>query len=100
MWVLGISEIDNDAGAVLIKDGNIIAAANEERFSRKKRHRGVPILAIEYLLKEANISFEKIDKIAIAKPAWKKEFLFNNMPLFRYPWMAKSSDKLIVLLMV
>ncbi len=67
MYVLGISEIDNDAGAVLLKDTEVVCAANEERFSRVKGHQGFPHLAIDWILSNTGLSLSEIDHIAIAK---------------------------------
>lgn len=52
MYVLGISALYHDAAAVLIKDGVIVAAAQEERFSRKKMDPSVPLKAMDYCLRE------------------------------------------------
>lgn len=68
MKILGISEPDSDAGAALIQDGEILYAANEERFSRKKLHQGFPYKTIEWLLAESGWSLDSIDVIAIANP--------------------------------
>ena len=54
-YILGISAFYHDSAAALIKDGEIIAAAQEERFSRKKHDQGFPASAVEYCLKEAGI---------------------------------------------
>ena len=51
MKILGISEIDNDAGAALFVDSELVAAANEERFSRVKQHDGFPTRAVEWMLR-------------------------------------------------
>lgn len=67
MNILGISEIDNDAGAVLLKDAQVVCAANEERFSRVKQHAGFPHRAIEWILQYSGLSLNDIDAIAIAK---------------------------------
>lgn len=55
MYVLGVSALYHDAAAALIKDGEIIAAAQEERFTRIKHDPSVPKHAIAYCLKEGNI---------------------------------------------
>ena len=52
MYVLGVSALYHDAAAVLIKDGEIVAAAQEERFSRQKLDPSLPVRAIEYCLQE------------------------------------------------
>lgn len=65
--ILGISEIDNDSGAVLLENGKVLSGINEERLSRVKRHRGFPHLSIQWILESAGLSLEDIDLIAIAK---------------------------------
>ncbi len=62
--ILGISCFYHDAAASLIIDGKIIAAAQEERFTRKKHDEQFPINAINYCLREANISLKNIDIVA------------------------------------
>lgn len=62
MIVLGINEAHN-ASAALAVDGEIIAAAQEERFSRVKNHMGVPLQAISFCLDFAKIAGEKVDLI-------------------------------------
>ena len=56
MYILGISAFYHDSAACLLKDGEIIAAAQEERFTRKKHDAAFPRHAIQYSLKEAGIS--------------------------------------------
>jgi hypothetical protein len=53
MWILGISAYYHDSAACLIRDGEIVAAAQEERFSRKKHDADFPSRAIDYCLQEA-----------------------------------------------
>ena len=53
MYVLGISCYYHDAAACLVKDGKLVAAAEEERFTRKKHDISFPINAINYCLEEA-----------------------------------------------
>ena len=60
MNILGISYFYHDSAAAIIKDGKIIAAAQEERFSRKKHDPGFPKNAIEYCLKEASITVDDL----------------------------------------
>ena len=55
MHILGISAFYHDSAACLVKDGIIIAAAQEERFTRKKHDHSFPINAIQYCLKEVGI---------------------------------------------
>ena len=67
MYILGISEIDNDAGAVLLQDGEVVCAANEERFSRIKQHPGFPHRAVDWILKSSGLTIHQIDAIAVTK---------------------------------
>ena len=61
MNVLGISALYHDAAACLVKDGEIIAAAQEERFTRIKHDLSMPINAVEYCLKEGKLGKDGID---------------------------------------
>ena len=63
MYILGISAFYHDSAACVIKNGEIIAAAQEERFSRKKHDSNYPYNAIEFVLKFANLNLSKVDKI-------------------------------------
>ena len=63
-YILGISCFYHDSAACLLKDGEIIAAAQEERFTRKKHDQNFPSHAIEYCLSEAGIKSQDIDYIA------------------------------------
>lgn len=63
MYVLGISCYYHDAGAALVKDGQLVAAAEEERFNRKKHYSDFPTLAVQYCLKEAGITIDDVDYI-------------------------------------
>lgn len=63
MYVLGISAYYHDAAACLIKDGEIISAAQEERFTRKKHDSGFPANAIAFCLTYASIAPEQVDHI-------------------------------------
>jgi len=61
---LGISAFYHDSAATLIINGEIIAAAQEERFSRIRHDRNFPKLAIEYVLKTAGLSLSDVDHVA------------------------------------
>lgn len=75
-YILGISCFYHDSAAALLKNGKVIAAAQEERFTRKKHDEGFPKLAIEYCLKEAGITKDQIDHVAYyEKPLVKFERL-------------------------
>ncbi|MFA5255988.1 MAG: carbamoyltransferase [Candidatus Omnitrophota bacterium] len=64
MKILGISSFYHDSAACIVSDGEIIAAAQEERFTRKKHDAGFPVNAINYCLKEAGIGAKDLDFIA------------------------------------
>ena len=61
--VLGISAFYHDSAAALVVDGEIVAAAQEERFTRKKHDHRFPQHAIEYCLQEADLSPEQLDYV-------------------------------------
>ena len=61
--ILGISAFYHDSAACILKDGKIIAAAQEERFSRKKHDQRYPQKAIEFVLKYANLKLSEVDHI-------------------------------------
>ncbi len=64
MYVLGISAFYHDSAACILKNGEIIAAAQEERFTRKKHDQSFPFNAIKYCLKEAKIPASGINIVA------------------------------------
>ena len=79
MYTLGISCYYHDSAAAVLKDGNVISAVEEERFSRIKFDDGFPKHAINWCLEEAGISAENIDSIAFYdKPVLKFERLLDN----------------------
>ncbi|HHJ80827.1 MAG TPA: hypothetical protein ENJ65_04260, partial [Candidatus Tenderia electrophaga] len=83
MWILGISAFYHDSAAALIKDGVIVAAAQEERFNRQKHCAEFPRQAIEYCLSEAGIGLEQLDNIVFYdKPFLKFERLLETYHAF------------------
>lgn len=72
MIILGISAFYHDSAAAILRDGVIIAAAQEERFSRKKHDHRFPINAITYCLKEAGITANQLDLVAFYDKPWIK----------------------------
>lgn len=70
MYILGISCFMSDAAAALIKDGELIAAAEEERFTRKKHDGNFPKNAIDFCLKEAGITYKGLDYVGFYFKAW------------------------------
>ncbi len=110
-YILGISAFYHDSAACILKDGKIIAAAQEERFTRKKHDASYPFNAIEFVLKFANLKLSDVNQIvffekpflkferlletyvgfapkgfvsfAKAMPLWVKEKLFQKNLLFK-----------------
>ncbi|MBI4451993.1 carbamoyltransferase [Candidatus Woesearchaeota archaeon] len=83
--ILGISCFYHDAAACLIKDGIVVAAAEEERFTRKKHDISFPINAISYCLKEGEITGQQLNYVAFyEKPLLKFERLLS-MHLEMFP---------------
>ena len=81
--ILGISAFYHDSAASLLVDGNIIAAAQEERFSRKKHDPRYPFNAIKYVLKEAKLRLNEVDHIVFfEKPFLKFERLLETYMAF------------------
>ena len=79
MYNLGISCYYHDSAAALLKDGHVIAAVEEERFSRNKFDDGFPKMAIEWCLNEGGIKPTQIDSVAFYdKPVLKLERLLDN----------------------
>lgn len=72
MTILGLSCFYHDSAAALITDGQIIAAAEEERFSRKKHDSGFPKQAVQFCLNTANISVKDIDWIIFYEKPFEK----------------------------
>jgi carbamoyltransferase len=64
MYILGISAYYHDSAAALLKDGELFAAAQEERFTRIKHDQEFPIRAVKFCLREAGISINEIDYVA------------------------------------
>ena len=67
MYILGINAYHGDAAAAIIKDGRLIAAAEEERFNRCKHSAGFPANAIKYCLEAAGIKLEDLDHVGISR---------------------------------
>ncbi len=81
--ILGISAFYHDSAAALVIDGNIIAAAQEERFSRKKHDASYPANAVNFVLKYANLKLSEVDYIVFyEKPFLKFERLLETYLAF------------------
>ena len=79
-YILGISALYHDSAACLIKDGEIIAAAQEERFSRKKHDSRLPRHATDYCLTEAGITASQLDHV-----------VFYDKPLLKFDRIVKTA---------
>src|SRR5437762_13232708 len=78
--ILGISAFYHDSAACLVRDGQIIAAAQEERFTRKKHDANFPKEAVAYCLREGGINVSKLDCVAF----YEKPFLKFDRILHSY----------------
>ncbi len=83
MRILGLSAFYHDSAAALVDDGRIVAAAQEERFTRKKHDARYPVHAIDYCLAQAGITLDQIDHVAFYdKPFLKFERLLETYLAF------------------
>ena len=103
MNILGLSFYYHDSAAALVKDGALVAAAEEERFSRKKHDSGFPALAIDFVLKTAGLTIHDVDYVVFyEKPFVKFERMLltamstfpRSAPVFRESMQRWISDKL------
>ncbi len=79
MYILGISAYYHDSAACLVRDGEVVAAAQEERFTRKKHDQDFPVQAIEFCLRHARITGAEVDYVAFYdKPLQKFERLLET----------------------
>ena len=77
--ILGISAYYHDSAAALVEDGRIVAAAQEERFTRKKHDADFPSRAVEYCLREAGLTAGQLDLIGFyEKPLVKFDRLLET----------------------
>lgn len=83
MNILGISAYYHDAAAVILREGQLIAAAQEERFTRKKHDASFPANAVRYCLEEAGLHIDQLDAVAFYdKPLLKFERLLETYYAF------------------
>ena len=93
MKILGISAFYHDSAAAVIHNGQIIAAAQEERFTRKKQDASFPTHAAKYCLEEAGFSIDELDAIVFYdKPLLKFERLLETY----YGFVPKGLQSFIV----
>lgn len=83
MWILGISAFYHDSAAALIRDGEVVSAAQEERFTRKKHDAGFPVHAVRYCLDSAGLRPGQLESVVFyEKPFLKFERLLDNYLAF------------------
>lgn len=85
MKIIGINAYHADASAALLVNGKLVAAIEEERFTRKKHWAGFPAKSIEFCLKEGGLSFDQIDYFAIGRDP-KAKFLNKLWYLSKNPF--------------
>jgi len=88
MYILGISCYYHDSAAALLREGELVAAAEEERFTRKKHDFDFPHNAIDFCLRQAGISGSDLDYVVFyEKPLLKFErILMTNLGTFPRSW--------------
>ncbi len=103
MYILGVSCYYHDSAVALIQDGTLVAAAEEERFSRKKHDNGFPQQAIDFCLRQAGITGRDVDYVVFyEKPLVKFERILmtalgtfpRSYPVFRESMVAWFNEKL------
>ena len=89
-WILGVSALYHDAAVVLLRDGEIVAAVQEERFTRVKHDPSLPVRATRWVLQEAGITIDDVDHLVFyEKPLRKFErILANSVATFPRSWRA------------
>ena len=88
--ILGISAFYHDSAACLLRDGEIVAAAQEERFTRKKHDAHFPTHAVEFCLKHGGVSVRDLKHVVFYdKPMVKFERLLEDLSS---PTLPKASD--------
>lgn len=103
MYILGVSCYYHDSAAAILRDGELIAASEEERFSRKKHDFGYPTQAIAFCLEQAGITAKDLDYVVFyEKPLQKFERILmttlatfpQSYPVFRESMVAWFNEKL------
>jgi len=92
MYILGINAYHADSSAAIFKDGIMIAATEEERFTRIKHWAGFPAIAIKFCLKEAGITLSEVDYITIGRDP-KAKFLNKLNYLRKHPSLVLGAIK-------
>ena len=98
-YILGISAFYHDSAAALLRDGQIVAAAQEERFTRKKHDPGFPGRAVEFALQTAGIRIQDVDFVAFYdKPILKFHRVIETFMGFAPVGLQAFSKQLPILL--
>ena len=78
-WILGISAFYHDSAACLVRDGEVVAAGSEERFTRKKGDSGFPSRAVEFCLQQGGITRDDLSFVGFYdKPLLKFERILET----------------------
>ncbi len=96
-FILGISCYYHDAAACLVRDGLVVAAAEEERFNRDKHYSGFPHSAIRYCLNEARINADQVDYIVFYEKPFVKFNRILETYVSQWPWTFGSFRRAIPL---
>jgi carbamoyltransferase len=88
MNILGVSCYYHDSAAALLQDGILVAAAEEERFSRKKHDNGYPEQAIEFCLRQADLTADELDYVVFYEKPFQKfeRILLSSLGYFPKTW--------------
>lgn len=100
MYILGISAFERNSAACLVKAGKVVAAIQEDCFTRKKNDKNFPVHAIHYCLAEAKIEAKDVSLVAFYEEPikkanllreifWQKKTIVNLWNWFKYSWMYK-----------
>src|SRR5262249_11035246 len=95
MIILGINAYHADAAAAIVRDGELIAAAEEERFNRIKHCAGFPTEAIRYCLRAAGVGIEQVDHVGISRDPsahLHKKVLFAAKRFSKQQFQVSSSE--------
>lgn len=96
MYILGVSCFYHESAVCLLKDGKVVTASSEERFSRRKHDSGFPSLAIEFCLKRAGIKARDLDFVVYyEKPFWKFERILRST-LATWPLASRLFGKAMI----
>jgi carbamoyltransferase len=94
-FILGLNAYHADSAACLVKDGNLIAAAEEERFRRIKNWAGLPTEAVLFCLAEAGIGLQNVDHVAINRDPRANLFEKARFSFFNRPSLKLVTDRLV-----